>query len=219
MSRPSSMTTRARREPLAARPGNQQMTQNPEQLPPANQPTLGPEDRKPAAAFPEPARWPGTVQALYPSAPARDRKAPYSPLSPPILTSSFTYPLSDSDQPHPPYLSYQPYLSYSPDPSGPPRPPKPRPLDPRHRPQRRVHRHHAAPKPTRASVAPPMGHPTHSSSALCTLPRHASARLATACRKQTESDALATACRDCSTKRCSRRFAPRLHCDLNCWAS
>ena len=45
--------------------------------------------------FPEPARWPGPAQALHPSEPARDREAPYSPLPPQIVTSHFTFQLSD----------------------------------------------------------------------------------------------------------------------------
>jgi hypothetical protein len=65
------------------------MTQNPVRPPPlrTSQPKAV-DTGSPLQLSPDPAPLPSTVQALYPSAPARNRKAPFSPLSPPILTSS-----------------------------------------------------------------------------------------------------------------------------------
>jgi hypothetical protein len=98
-------------------------------IPPSEPARRRPWNAEARCRSPEPARWPGTIQALHTSAPARDREAPHPPLSPPNLTSPFTIPHSDTHPPHPPYSSYSPRPpNYNPDP--PPLHPAPAPPQP-----------------------------------------------------------------------------------------
>ena len=66
----------------------------------------------------------------HPTPPAFCRNALYQPRA--------SLWVQGTDQPHPPSLSYPSYPPDPPDPPDPPRPPQPRPLNPCHRPKRRI---------------------------------------------------------------------------------